>query len=67
MKTKKSSKEIAKEAVDFAMKNYPITMERLRLEEIKDLEREERKAKAKQVYDELMQKYPNLMEKLKNS
>ena len=42
-------------------------MERLRLEEIKDLEREERKAKAKQVYDEVMQKYPNLMEKLKNS
>ena len=31
MKTKKSSKELAKEAVDFAMKNYPITMERLRL------------------------------------
>lgn len=45
MKTKRSSKEIAKEAVDFVMKNYPITMERLRLEEIKDLEREEREAK----------------------
>ena len=32
---RKNSKAIAKEAVEYAMKNYPITMEKLRLEEEK--------------------------------
>ena len=34
---RKNSKALAKEAVDYAMKNYPITMEKLRLEEEKEL------------------------------
>lgn len=34
---RKNSKAIAKEAVEYTMKNYPITMEKLRLEEEKDL------------------------------
>lgn len=55
---RKNSKAMAREAVDYVMEKYPITMEKLRLEE-------EREAKAKRVYDEVMQKYPNLMEKLR--
>lgn len=66
-KVKTKSEIRAKEAVDYMMKHYPITMEKLRLEEEKELKEEERKATAKQVYDEVMEKYPNLMEKLKNS
>jgi hypothetical protein len=65
---KTKSEILAKEAVDYMMKHYPITMEKLRLEEEKELkEREQKEAAAKQVYDEVMEKYPNLMEKLKNS
>lgn len=37
---RKNSKAIAKEAVEYAMKNYPITMEKLRLEEEKELNQE---------------------------
>jgi hypothetical protein len=37
---RKNSKAIAKEAVEYAMTNYPITMERLRLEEEKELNQE---------------------------
>lgn len=67
-KAKTKSELLAKEAVDYVMKHYPNTMERLRLEEEKELKEEEQKeATAKQAYDEVMQKYPNLMEKLKNS
>ena len=37
---RKNSKAVAKEAVDYVMKNYPITMERFRLEEEKELNQE---------------------------
>lgn len=67
-KAKTKSEILAKEAVDYVMKHYPIIMEKLRLEEEKEFkEREQKETTAKQVYDEVMQKYPNLMEKLKNS